>query len=358
MTSSNSLDPSSAADPREPSWPEILAAGDRLRDADGGRGRWAPTPSGWIHLGNARTALAAWLMTRAAGGSFLFRLEDLDRPRTVTEAVPAAQDDLRWLGLDWDEGPDTGGPSLPYEQSRRTAVYRAALDHLAAVERLFPCRRSRRELRDLARAPHGAYTADHVPAYPRRWRPREVAPDWYRAALAAADAALRFRVADGATTFVDGLFGPQRQEVTREVGDFVLRRRDGLIAYQLAVVVDDLAMGVGQVVRGTDLLDSTARQLQLIEALGGRPPAHLHVPMLLDADGEKLSKRHSALEIRALRSRGVASSAVIGLLAWTLGLIETARPVAPSALVEDFAPDRLRRDDVRLTAPMLQHLDP
>ncbi|MEM8997566.1 MAG: glutamate--tRNA ligase family protein, partial [Acidobacteriota bacterium] len=236
------------------------------------RGRWAPTPSGFLHVGNARSALLAWLSIRSAGGRFLYRLEDLDPPRVLGGAAEQAEDDLRWLGLDWDEGGGLDGPRGPYEQSRRSDRYESALGRLAADGRLFPCHRTRRELRDIASAPHGP----GGPAYPPRLRPAELEPDWYDAFVGTEPgegaAALRFRVDPGVVTFRDGLFGECRQDVAAEVGDFVLKRRDGLYAYQLAVIVDDLAMGVDEVVRGVDLLDSTARQIQLIRALGGREP--------------------------------------------------------------------------------------
>ncbi len=279
------------------------------------RGRYAPSPTGLLHLGNARTALAAWLSVRAQGGVFVWRLEDLDGPRTVPGAADAARRDLAWLGLSWDEGPDaaTGvehGPHAPYHQSARSAPYDAALRHLAATGRLFPCRRSRRDLAGLASAPHGA---DGLPPYPRAWRPDALPDGWLDAAP---DAALRFRVADGTTCFDDRVQGRVCEAVAEAVGDVVLRRRDGFYAYQLAVVVDDLAMGITEVVRGADLLGSTARQIQLAEALGGAAPAYAHVGLVVNAAGEKLSKRDAPLGLSALREAGVAPEAVVGWLGW------------------------------------------
>lgn len=315
----------------------------------GPRGRWAPTPSGYLHVGSARTALLTWLSIRRARGTLVWRLEDLDPPRAMEGAAEAALDDLRWLGLDWDEGPDRGGPSGPYTQGERSAVYDAALARLAAAGRLFPCRRSRRQLDDLARAPHGGpYGAGPV-AYPAAWRPEHLADDWFEAYAGAGnsrpDAALRFRVSPGEVSFVDGLQGRQSQRVENEVGDFVVRRRDGLYAYQLAVVVDDLAMAIDEVVRGVDLLDSTPRQLQLIEALGGRLPRYYHVPLVLGAAGEKLSKRDGALTLRYLRDRGVSSETLVGYLAWSVGLLERCAPLRPTELVDSFDWGRLRRQD-------------
>lgn len=322
------------------------------------RGRWAPTPSGLLHVGSARTALVTWLSVRAQGGTLIWRLEDLDPPRTVPGTAEAALEDLAWLGLDWDEGPDQGGAYGPYCQSRRGTFYEDALARLAAAGRLFPCRRSRKELKQLARAPHGASPATMFdgaaaplagdgPPYPAAWRPAALDADWYRptATGVAADAALRFRVADGVVTFEDGVYGRLYQDVAAQVGDVVLKRRDGLYAYQLAVVADDIAMEISEVVRGVDLLGSTPRQLQLIEALGGLRPRYVHLPLVLNSDGDKLSKRDGGLTLRALRQAGVEAPQLVGYLAYSLGLQE--RPVAkrPGELIEPFRLDAVGRDD-------------
>ncbi len=307
------------------------------------RGRWAPSPSGMIHVGNARTALAAWLSARSRGGSFVWRLEDLDPPRVVPGVAEAQLADLAWLGLDWDEGPDVGGPHAPYAQSRRSAVYEAALRRLAEAERLFPCRLSRRDLQAVASAPHGAEEAP----YPASLRPPSVEPDWFERLRAAArpEAAIRFRVHERPVCFVDRLCGPVTERVDLAVGDFVLKRRDGLYAYQLAVVVDDLAMGIDDVVRGADLLASTARQIQLVEALGGTPPEYAHVPLMVTARGEKLSKRDQALTLRSLREAGVRPQDLAGYLACSLGLIDRPEPCHPADLVAVFAWERIGRGD-------------
>ncbi len=309
------------------------------------RGRFAPSPTGLLHVGSARTALAAWLSVRSRGGRFVWRLEDLDPPRAVAGTAEAALDDLRWLGLDWDEGPETGGPHAPYVQSERYERYERALRRLAEAGRLFPCRRSRKDLRDLASAPHGAPDA---PPYPASLRPKALAPDWLDRLPETPGAALRFRVHDGPVSFEDRVQGTVTETVSETTGDFVLKRRDGLYAYQLAVVVDDLAMGVTEVVRGADLLDSTGRQLQLIEALGGAPPAYAHLPLVENAEGEKLSKRDAALTLRSLREASVAPEALVGALACSLGLAETPEPVAVGALLPGFAWSRLRREPWRL----------
>lgn len=309
------------------------------------RGRYAPTPSGLIHLGNARTALLAWWSIRRSGGTFLWRLEDLDPPRSLPGAAEAALEDLAWLGIDWDEGPDRGGPHGPYEQSRRSPHYEKALRQLETNGRLFPCRRSRKDLRQLASAPHA--DDSKPPPYPAAWRPQTLPPEWLEDFLTGRgeDAAIRFAVAPGPIEFDDLLLGSCTQRVDLEVGDFVLRRRDGLWAYQLAVVVDDLAMGIDEVVRGVDILDSTGRQIQLIQALGGAVPTYAHVPLIRNAEGEKLSKRDQGLTLASLREHGISPEAVVGYLAHTLGLTDSARPRTAAELTEAFAWERLHRDD-------------
>lgn len=306
------------------------------------RGRYAPSPTGMIHAGNARTALAAWLSARSRGGAFVWRVEDLDPPRVVPGLAEAQMQDLAWLGLDWDEGPDVGGPFAPYVQSARSAFYDEALRRLAAAGRLFPCRLSRKDLQAVASAPHGA---EEVP-YPASLRPRELAPDWFeRLCAGPPDAAVRFRVDERPVAFVDRVQGPITERADLAVGDFVLKRRDGLWAYQLAVVVDDLAMAIDDVVRGADLLASTARQIQLIAALGGTPPAYAHVPLMVNARGEKLSKRDQGLTLHSLREAGVAPEAVAGYLAHSLGLLDRPEPCRPADLVPLFAWEKIGRAD-------------
>jgi glutamyl-tRNA synthetase len=312
------------------------------------RGRYAPSPTGHLHVGNARTALAAWLSVRSRGGRFVWRLEDLDPPRVIPGVAAAQIADLAWLGLDWDEGPDIGGPFAPYVQSERGAFYEAALRRLAAAGRLFPCRVSRRELTAIASAPHGA---EEVP-YPAALRPRELDPGWFAAEEGKRDAAIRFWVDAAPVSFVDRVQGPITERVDLAVGDFVLRRRDGLWAYQLAVVVDDLAMEIDEVVRGADLLASTARQIQLIRALGGEPPAYAHVPLLLDPDGGKLSKRDASLTLGSLRAAGVRPEALAGYLAHSLGLLDRPEPCRPADLVAAFAWERIGRADRALPADL------
>ncbi len=303
------------------------------------RGRYAPSPTGALHVGNARTALLAWLQVRALGGRFVMRIEDLDRARNVRGGTDALLQDLRWLGLDWDEGPDVGGPCGPYLQSEREPIYEAALSRLAAQGRVFDCYCSRAEIAAAASAPHGP--ADDGPRYPGTCR--QLAPEAIAARRAAGRRpALRFRVEPGAVGFLDGVCGPQSHDVSGGVGDFVVRRADGIHAYQLAVAVDDALMGVTHVLRGDDLLTSTPRQLQLLEALGMPAPAYFHVPLLLGADGQRLSKRQGDINLAWLREHGVRPERLVAELGRTCGLTD-AREVTPRELLRDFDLARLTR---------------
>ena len=308
-------------------------------------GRFAPSPTGLLHLGSALAALAAWAAARSGGGRVVLRIDDLDGPRVVPGAADAQQRTLRRLGLDWD------GPAV--RQSERGAAYDAALVRLAASGRLFACRRSRRDLAGLATAPHAAGPGtEDGPPYPAAWRTDPLTPG---ALGALRDAAVRFRVEPGVVRFADRVQGVVADDVAATVGDVVLRRRDGVVSYQLAVVVDDADAGVTEVVRGADLLASTARQVRIAEALGVPVPAFAHVPLLVAASGEKLSKRDGALGVDALLDAGVASEALVGWLAGVLGQGDAARtpqavaaafdwarvPRGPVAVPDDLA-DRLR----------------
>ena len=299
------------------------------------RGRFAPSPTGDLHLGGARTALAAWLAARAAGGAYLVRVEDLDGPRVVPGAEERILEDLRWLGLDWDEGPDVGGPHAPYRQSLRLARYDAAVERLLAAGHAFRCWCSRAEVARAAAAPHGP--ADDGPRYPGTCRARQTPPPRDRRP------SVRLRVDAEEIAFVDGVHGRIAEDPSMTVGDFVIRRADGIPAYQLAVVVDDAAMAISDVVRGDDLVGSTARQLLLYRALGAAPPRFAHVPLVLGPDGARLSKRHGAIGVRALRDRGRSPAHVVGLLAATLGLVPAGTTCLPRDLVSTFDLSRITR---------------
>lgn len=301
------------------------------------RGRFAPSPSGWLHLGNARTALFAWGRARAAGGAFLMRVEDLDAPRTRPEAVIGNLAELRWLGIDWDEGPDIGGPHEPYLQSGRRPRYEEAIARLKDAGYLFECFLSRREIAEASGGAHGVDDAGEGPAEQsgrvygaaQRELNEELALE---RRLAGRTPSLRFRVPSGSVAFHDAVQGPIVIDLQREVGDFVVRRADGQVAYQLAVVVDDALMGMTEVARGADLISSTAAQALLYDALGWPRPEFAHVGLLLGQDGSKLSKRGGALSLHELRVAGADPRAVLGTLARSLGWLEDRGGVSSAAL--------------------------
>jgi len=319
--------------------------------ADVPRGRYAPSPTGWQHLGNARTALLAWLRARSDGGSFVVRVEDLDGPRTVAAAVEGNLEELRWLGLTWDEGPDVGGPFAPYRQSERSERYEAGLQKLREDGGIYACYLSRKDLRDLASAPHGAVTPYGLA---ERRRNEHIAPE---RAAAGRVPALRFALPETISTWEEVLAGPQSYAVPGDVGDPVVRRADGTWSYQFAVSVDDAEMKIEEVVRGDDLTASTAAQRMLLAALGAPPPAYLHVPLLLDVDGVRLAKRDGSQTIRALRAAGVRAERIVGLLAWTLGQLDTAEPCTPHDLLAGFDLRAVPRGPVQLWSSDLAWLE-
>ena len=276
------------------------------------RGRFAPTPTGPLHLGHARTFWLAAARARVAGpdAALVLRMEDLDAARCRPEFAAGVIEDLRWLGLRWDEGPDVGGPHAPYEQSCRRKFYLSAWKRLRDGGFIYPCARSRADVQRAALAPH-TEEEDAEPIYPAAWRPP---PDTGRdiAAPAELDANWRFRVPDGEVlTFDDAIQGPQAFTAGRDFGDFVVWRRDDVPAYELAVVADDHAMDITEVVRGADLLKSTARQLLLYRALGWKPPAWCHALLMLDENGKRLAKRNEVLSLAKLREDGAEPSAWI-----------------------------------------------
>lgn len=307
------------------------------------RGRFAPSPTGRIHLGNARSALLGFLHARAAGGAFLLRIEDLDRARCRPEHVDTLYRDLEYLGLDWDE--------TPVFQSERMVAYDDALVKLASSGRTYPCFCTRGEIARAASAPHGPL--DEGPVYPGTCRGLRV--EELAAKSKARPPAIRFIPTEGETTFVDLLHGRYGHDVAQDVGDFVVRRNDGVASYQLAVVVDDAASGITHVLRGDDLLPSTPRQLQLYDALGFERPSFLHVPLLLGEDGKRMAKREGASAIAELRERGVPAERVIGVMAKWSGLGD-GTPVSARELVEHFKTDLLRREPTVVSEQALSEL--
>lgn len=279
------------------------------------RGRFAPSPTGALHLGSAAAAIFCAAAARAAGGALVLRMEDLDRDRVIPGCASAILDDLRWLGLRWDEGPDAGGPFGPYTQSERVALYEAALAHLEAQGLLFLCDCSRAEIARAASAPHAG---EEGPRYPGTCRAHGMRPRAFKR-----PPAVRLAVPDDArarVTLEDRVLGPIVEDVWSVTGDFVLRRGDGVFAYQLAVVVDDLAMGVTEVVRGADLASSAPRQALLARLLGGEPPGFAHVPLLLGEGGERLAKRARGVPLADQRAQGVSPAALVRSIAAAYGV--------------------------------------
>jgi len=289
-------------------------------------GRLAPSPTGAQHVGNARTYLIAWLSARSQGGQVLLRMEDIDSPRIKPGAAEQALDDLRWLGLDWDEG--------PIVQTERLPIYEQALATLQRQELVYPCTCTRTDIERAASAPHLEHEG---PIYPGTCAHRRVAD----AATLSQPFAWRLRVADETIAFDDGFHGRTALNVRELGGDFVVWKSAGTPAYQLAVVVDDALFGVSEVVRGDDLLSSTPRQLLLYRALGYPPPRFIHVPLVVGADGRRLAKRHGDTRLASLRAAGVTPEALLGLLAWSCGWLERVEPITTRDLLPRFRLDAI-----------------
>ena len=306
-------------------------------------GRFAPSPSGRLHLGNLACSLLAWLSARSRGGRIVLRIEDLDAERCPRVYADLLEQDLDWLGLVWDEGGSTGGPNGPYYQSECAEIYASSFRKLEDRGLVYPCFCSRAQLH-AASAPH---TSDGNVIYPGTCRgltAAEIAEKRKKKAPA-----YRLMVPDEEITFVDGCMGPHTENLLRDCGDFYLRRADGVFAYQLAVVVDDAAMGVTEVVRGADLLDSTPRQLYLYYLLGLTPPVFYHFPLLLTAEGRRLSKRDGAVGLDSLQDR-LPPEEILGRLAFLAGFNPSAAPKTAEELLADFAWEKVPRQDIRIPA--------
>ncbi|MDP4097421.1 tRNA glutamyl-Q(34) synthetase GluQRS [Paenibacillus sp. P96] len=318
------------------------------------RGRFAPTPSGLMHLGNARTALLSWLQIRAAGGTYVMRIEDIDMTRSRSRLVKAILEDLKWLGINWDEGPDQEGPYGPYMQSMKLRQYESALNKLHEQGLLYPCFCSRTDILGAASAPHGL--AGEGPAYPGtcRWLSEEERKEKERYKTPS----LRMKTPDNPERFItfhDQVAGIVSVPASTG-GDFIVKRADGMFSYQLAVVVDDAEMKMTHVLRGSDLLDSTPRQLLLYEALGYKPPSFAHVPLVYGPDGRRLAKRHGGIALQAMRERDVRPETVIGWLAFMSGLTPEPIPVAAAELIPLFDMSKLPAHPVRLSEEELRAL--
>lgn len=297
------------------------------------KGRFAPSPTGRMHLGNVFSALLSWLSAKAQGGQWLLRIEDIDPQRSRREYAELLMDDLQWLGLPWDEG--------PYWQSRRGEVYEHYLQQLTADNLTYPCYCTRADIL-ATQAPH---ESDGRVVY--KGTCRNLPPG-----TRSGDAAIRMKVPEeghGTITFTDGHYGTQTVDLTTQCGDFIVRRKDGAWAYQLAVVVDDALMGVTEVVRGRDLLLSSPQQIYLARQLGFNPPCFTHLPLLCNEAGQRLSKRDRSLDIGALRQRYSATE-IIGMLAHAAGLQPEPAPVSPSSLLNGFSWSKISREDIVIKA--------
>ena len=300
-------------------------------------GRFAPTPSGRLHLGNVLCAMLAYLSVRSQGGRFLLRIEDVDVPRCPRSLARQCIDDLQWLGFTWDEA--------PVYQSDRSELYRQALEQLTAGGHTYPCFCTRAQLMSLA-APNLGDTQVIYQRTCAALTPEEAAE---RAKTRAP--AIRLRVPGEDVAFTDGLFGRQTENLARGCGDFILRRSDGLYGYQLAVVVDDGLQGVTEVVRGRDILSATPRQLYLQRLLGHPQPDYVHIPLLMDEQGRRLAKRDKDLDLTALAQRFTPAE-ILGMLAWSAGLMEEIRPMTLEQLIPAFHWRKVRREDLRLPAAL------
>lgn len=301
--------------------------------------RLAPSPTGALHLGNARTFLVNWALARQGGWRVVLRVEDLDTPRVKAGVIELTVDLLGWLGMDWDEG--------PVVQSADLSPYRAAMERLAERGLVYPCAMTRKEVEDAASAPQ---EGSHEVVFPASLRPPVIprvfmdeAPSW------------RLAVGAGAVEFADDFAGPQGFDVSRTIGDFIVwTRRDsgrpGQPAYQLAVVVDDARQGVTRVVRGDDLLESASRQLLLYRALGLSPePRYLHLPLVRGADGRRLAKRHGDTRLDTYRARGVRAERVVGLVAYWCGVVAARQEMSSAEFRERLELHRIPKAGVTLS---------
>ncbi|NVK28000.1 MAG: tRNA glutamyl-Q(34) synthetase GluQRS [Flavobacteriia bacterium] len=299
------------------------------------RFRFAPSPTGELHIGNFATAVLAWLQARSMNGTFILRIEDNDTQRSKQEYADQIMRDMEWLGLDWDEG--------PYYQSKRTDLYREALSKLESANLVYPCFCSRKDLQALASAPHGI--SSEGPDYPGFCR--DLSAEEVAASSREKDPSFRFRLPHRSYSFTDLICGKQEYPPGFG-GDFVVKRADGMWAYQLACTVDDLDMAITHVLRGSDLLDSTPRQLALIDVLGGNAPEYAHSPLWMGEDGHRLSKRNGASSISELRAEGLLKEDILGLIASRVGLMQKNEPTDLQDLLTSFEMEKIKSTDIQL----------
>ncbi len=302
------------------------------------RGRYAPSPTGRLHLGNLRTALLAWLHARLSQGQFILRIDDLDAPRNRPGSIEEVISDLKWLGLDWDEGPDIGGSYGPYLQSERIEIYERLFDQLRDVGQIFPCTCSRKDVLEAQSAPN---TGQNDPIYPGTCRP--TGNSSLQFATSKKPVSWRFLTRNITITSQATFAQPTTVQLDKTVGDFVIRRKDGLYAYQFATVVDDGLMQISDIVRGSDLRASMPRQVALFDALGFSRPLFLHVPLMLDTFGKRMAKRDGSDSLETWKSRNRTPEHLIGKLASSCGLIETECPVSCQELLEHLDLEDLLR---------------
>lgn len=312
-----------------------------------GVGRLAPSPTGAQHLGNAKTYLLAYWSARSSGSRIVLRIEDVDSPRVKPWAIDQAIEDLRWLGIDWDEGPDIGGDSAPYIQSDRMPMYRDALSRLIATNRVFPCTCTRKDIEAAGSAPHFDHEGAVYPGTCSQWLSGDPVPP-------AGTFCWRFRAAEQPVSFTDRMLGPQQCVPATDLGAFPVTQKSGNPSYQLAVIVDDAAMGVTEVVRGDDLLASTFRQIELYHALGLQVPTFAHVPLVLGSDRRRLAKRHGDTRLSHYRELGVLPEAIVGWAAHSAGLAPDPTPHSARDFVDRFDWQNVSRDEVIVAADAFQ----
>ena len=305
-------------------------------------GRFAPTPSGRMHLGNVFSALMAWVSVRSQNGSFILRIEDLDIRAHNPQYTSLLLDDLQWLGLTWDRG--------PFFQSKRTELYQDALLKLKQQELLYPCFCSRADLH-AAQAPHASDGA-YVYAGTCRSLSKSECEELSKHKIPAT----RIRVPNKTYAFEDRVYGPTSQNLAESCGDFIVQRADGVFAYQLAVVVDDTDMDITEVVRGSDLLSSTPRQLYLQDMLGLSHPTYAHLPLLVASDGRRLSKRNHDLDLGVLRSQGKTPEEILGFLAYCVGLAEENEPLSAVQIANRFSWETLRAHRKNVVVEHFSHV--
>lgn len=305
------------------------------------KGRFAPTPSGNMHVGNALCYLLAWLSARSQGGVVVLRFEDTDLMRMRPGAVEQTFSDLLWLGLDWDEGPAPDERGGAYFQSCRTEIYDKYFDELRGRGMVYPCFCSRRDVR-LVSAPHESDRAAVYPGSCRDLSPQEVAERMKKRAPA-----WRLRLGDETVVFRDRIRGALSCEILREYGDFPIRRADGVYCYQFTVALDDALMGVTEVLRSRDLISSSPWQVYVQRLFGFEPPVFVHIPLLLDPDGQRMAKRDFSLSLREVR-RHYSAEEVVGALAYLAGLLDEPHPCTAEELLPHYAPEKLPREDIVL----------